>query len=118
MAILNLTQHNTSPAQVEAGVVEPEDKQTIKNLLTFDELPTQELLTQRASALAQIAIASDCQAVMIGGAPFFMAPLERALCEVGIRPMYAFSLRRSVDQAQPDGSVRKVAVFDHLGFVG
>ena len=47
-----------------------------------------------------------------------MAPLEDALRRVGIVPLYAFSIRESLDQIQPDGSVRKTAVFRHQGFVG
>jgi hypothetical protein len=47
-----------------------------------------------------------------------MAPLEVALRAHGITPLYAFSVRESVDQVQPDGSVRKVATFRHAGFVG
>ena len=34
-----------------------------------------------------------------------------------IRPVYAFTARDSVDAEQADGSVKKVAVFKHLGFV-
>jgi hypothetical protein len=55
---------------------------------------------------------------MIGGAPYLMAPLEVALRAHGITPLYAFSVRESVEQTQPDGSVRKIAVFRHGGFVG
>jgi hypothetical protein len=32
--------------------------------------------------------------------------------------VYAFSRRESTEAVQEDGSVRKVAVFRHLGFVG
>lgn len=118
MTILNLTQHMASEVQIEAGVVEPRDKAAVKAALTFTSLPSEDLLVERASALAEIASQSGCESAMIGGAPFFMAPLESALHEVGIRPLYAFSQRKSVDQPQEDGSVRKVAVFVHLGFVG
>ena len=55
--------------------------------------------------------------VMIGGAPFFMESLATALRREGYCPVYAFSRRESVEQVQADGSVRKVAVFRHLGFV-
>lgn len=54
---------------------------------------------------------------MIGGALWLMAPLELALRAVGIEPLYAFSERTSAEQIQIDGSVRKVAVFRHVGFV-
>ena len=53
---------------------------------------------------------------MIGGAPFFMGILEQELKKQGIKPVYAFSQRESVDKEMADGSVQKVAVFKHLGF--
>ena len=46
-----------------------------------------------------------------------MARLERALIERGIEPLYAFSVRESTEEVQADGSVRKVAVFKHAGFI-
>ena len=46
-----------------------------------------------------------------------MSALESALLDECITPMYAFSVRDSVEQTQPDGSVRKVNVFKHIGFV-
>lgn len=55
---------------------------------------------------------------MIGGATYLMEALAKALRDCGIRPLYAFSTRVSVEQAMPDGSVRKVNEFRHLGFVG
>ena len=55
---------------------------------------------------------------MIGGAPWMMSALEGALLDAGVQPVYAFSVRESVEQVQPDGSVRKVNVFRHVGFVG
>ena len=54
---------------------------------------------------------------MIGGAPFFMSALERALLDVGITPLYAFSIRESVEKAAEDGTVTKINVFKHVGFV-
>jgi hypothetical protein len=54
---------------------------------------------------------------MIGGLPAMMRPLEEALIRVGVMPVYAVSERESAEQAMPDGSVRKVNVFRHMGFV-
>lgn len=54
---------------------------------------------------------------MIGGAPYLMAPLERELMRRGVAPVYALSDRVSEEQAQPDGTVRKVNVFKHVGFL-
>ena len=55
--------------------------------------------------------------VMIGGAPFFMSYLETALKSASIRPVYAFTARDSVDIEQEDGTVKKTAIFKHMGFV-
>ena len=55
---------------------------------------------------------------MLGGAPFFMIVLHEMLADNGINPVYAFSVRESEEQVQADGSVKKVAVFRHRGFVG
>ena len=48
---------------------------------------------------------------------FFMGALEKAVRECGFTPVYAFSKRESEEIPQPDGSVRKVQVFRHCGFV-
>lgn len=122
MKILNLTQHKATPEQVDQGVIDlsDADRASLANALTFGELPDFDVLAARAASIALMAVghSAGCKSAMIGGAPFFMAPLERALWKVGIRPLYAFSVRESVEEAQADGSVRKVAVFRHAGFVG
>ena len=53
---------------------------------------------------------------MIGGAPYLMAELEKALWNRGIEPVYSFSERKSVE-TEKDGIVTKVNVFEHAGFV-
>lgn len=116
-AILNLTQHAATPEQVAAGVVEPANKATVQALITFDDLPMAEQLRTAAHAVAEIAAQSGAPAAMIGGAPFFMGPLECALRERGITPLYAFSKREAADVQQTDGSVKKTQVFRHVGFV-
>ena len=117
MQILNLTQHTASSEQISDGVTEPSEKSKVQQLLTFDSLPSQEELHERAQQLAEVAAAAKAKAAMIGGAPFFMGHLERALKERGVRPLYAFSQRASVEEKQPDGSVKKSAVFRHIGWV-
>ena len=128
--ILNLTQHVATDEQKAQLVVEPRMcKAKIQKLLTFEEIPTKEEIEARAKELAKIA-SSDASfyagdtdneiwitRVMIGGAPYLMGALERALREYGFTPVYAFSKRVSEEITQPDGSVRKIAVFRHLGFV-
>jgi len=132
MKILNLTQHNATPSQLAAGVVEPpaEAKSRIRRLLTFTSLPTYGEVEERAEELAELAVeiltdpdfpwicgGQDWVPVMVGGAPYLMAPLEKALLKRGLRPLYAFSKREVVEEPQPDGSVRRTMVFRHLGWI-
>jgi hypothetical protein len=130
MAILNLTQHQATTEQIEAGVIDlPADIiPIVRNLLTFDTIPTSDEMNARAHDIA--VIAADCAAsedrgdnagfalsAMIGGAPFFMTTLERALLNAGITPVYAFSVRDSREEPDGNGGVRKVNVFRHVGFI-
>jgi len=117
--ILNLTRHPATPEQKAAGVVDfsEEGRRQFSRLLTFDELPSSDEIWQRALLIASSAKRDDPEAAMIGGAPFLMAPLEKALRMVGITPLYAFSRREAVEETLPDGSVKKTQVFRHLGFV-
>lgn len=117
--ILNLTQHVATAEQVEVGVVELADKKTLQKLITFEEIPTTAELEIRAFGVACIALSDPgfTGTVMIGGAPFFMTPLEHALRVRKIRTLYAFSKRESVDQVQADGSTKKTQVFRHAGFI-
>ena len=118
--ILNLTQHDATPEQVAAGVVDSAAIADIRRLLTVDLIPSRSEIQARANDLAWIAALSRDSGyshAMIGGAPWMMRALEDALIDQGIEPVYAFSVRESVDQHQADGSVRKVAVFKHAGFI-
>jgi len=119
MSTLNLTQHLATPQQIADGVVEPstETKERIKALLTFNEIPTCEEVERRAKELAGIAKASGHANALIGGAPWFMAPLERALVYAGIMPVYSFSQRRSVERLDEAGKVIKSTEFVHTGFI-
>lgn len=117
--IINLTQHQATPEQRAAGVVDFDEPylSRLRQALTFEDLPDDEEVYQRAVAIAEMAESSGCSHAMLGGAPFLMAPLEREVAHRMIEPLYAFSARVSIEEAQPDGSVCKVAVFRHLGFV-
>ena len=121
MTILNLTQHAATPEQIAQGVgdLNPHhgEIQQLKSLLTFESLPTAEEVYERAYAIAALAQSYFVDTAMIGGAPYLMGALERALNKVGIKPVYAFSERVSEEQVQEDGSVHKVNVFKHIGFI-
>ena len=115
--ILNLTQHAATADQSAQGVFEPREKANVQQLLTFDILPTREDIVARAETLAQIAEAENASKAMVGGAPYLMGALECALKKRGIQPLYAFSVRESVEETLPTGEVIKKNVFRHLGFV-
>jgi len=120
--ILNLTQHVATPEQVAAGVQDlpKAERAHLVALLTVDALPTRQEIDARCAdiaLLAALAVEQHPVQAMIGGAPWMMRALEDALIEQGIEPIYAFSVRESAEQVQPDGSVRKVMVFRHAGWV-
>ena len=118
--ILNLTQHAATAEQIAQGVgdLNPHhgEIQQLKNLLTFDSLPSAETVYERAYAIAALAQSYFVDVAMIGGAPYLMGALERALNKVGIKPLYAFSERVSVEKIV-DGVVVKTNEFKHIGFI-
>lgn len=118
---INLTQHDLTQDQIEAGAYEPtpEDKAKIKKLLTFDEPPTYVDLFNRAHEISKIVREGgyNAKCALIGGAPYFMCHLENSLLGNDIVPVYAFSKRVSVEEQQPDGSVVKKNVFKHEAFI-
>ena len=116
MKIANLTQHAATPAQVDAGVFDLLTDEQKNELLNFDVIPKHVDLFNHAFALATIAKKSGADAAMIGGAPYLMGVLEGTLKIAGIKPLYAFSKRNSVDVHNADGTVSKKVVFEHLGF--
>jgi hypothetical protein len=122
-AIINLTQHPATKEQLAAGVVDVCNEEALRGLLTFNECPTHQEVVDRAVQIVKLATeSSETQGMafmyaMIGGAPYLMRPLETALLCAGITPVYAFSKRVSEEKVMPDGSVQKVNVFKHIGFV-
>lgn len=126
--ILNLTQHLATPEQIAQGVVDlpPGRRKHLIDLLTVDELPTNDEIKARCSDIAAIAalvvhnnLGGDDPhplEAMIGGAPWMMSALEKALRDQGVTPIYAFSVRESVEMVV-EGAVKKTAVFRHVGFV-
>ena len=116
---VNLTMHKSTPDQVEAGVfdLEGEAREQLLALLDFAEPPKAREILDRAHNIADLAARAGAEKAMIGGALWLMAPLAERLRGRGIEPMYAFSRRETVEEAQADGTVRKVAVFRFAGWV-
>ncbi len=101
----------------EQGVDDFEGSQlsTLKSFLLFEEIPTKEEILQKAQEIAFMA--EGYSAAMIGGAPYLMAPLQEALKKKGIKTLFSFSKRVSEEIQTPNGEVKKVITFKHLGFV-
>ena len=118
MKIVNLTQHNPTAEQGAAGVFNAaDDVAVVKAALLFTTLPSVEEISSRAQTLAQIAKESGAEAALIGGAPYLMGALETALKAVGVKPLYSFTERVSVETTNEAGEVVKTNVFKHIGFV-
>lgn len=117
--ILNLTQHKATAEQKAAGVedVHDIDFKWVQKALTFKHLPDEEDINHCVVELLDIAAEYNIDTVMIGGAPWLMARLQKELQEQGHRVVYAFSQRESVETQNEDGEVVKTSVFKHIGFV-
>ena len=120
--ILNLTQHNATKDQQDAGIIDmPVDFQTtLKGLLTFPTQYTRADLEYRALQIHEL-VRDFCgtskevlEGVMIGGMPSFMPVLESVLISKGIKVGYACTERKSVDK-EVDNKIIKTAVFVHAG---
>lgn len=114
--ILNLTIHPTSIKQIKDGVVDmlDSDQAVLVHFLTVEDLPDKANLAFRAGQIAGIAYKYQPDKAMIGGIPCLMAFLETALKVIGIQPVYAFSIRESVENPETG---EKISKFNHLGFV-
>ena len=119
MILINLTQHNLTKEQLQGAVEVGNDvRDEVIKLITFNELPTAGVIKDNASRLA--AICRDMQAshAVIGGAPYFMGPLEQSLRRVGITPLYAFTERVAVEVTDPvTGEVTKTSKFNFAGWI-
>lgn len=117
MRILNLTQHNATAAQLQDGIenIPSKHQEQLEKLLTFPAGYDLTDLVTSAKALANLTKKLGYEAVMVGGMPSFMPILQAELVKADISVGYARTERVSIDQVQPDGSVRKVSVFKHVG---
>ena len=145
--ILNLTQHNATPEQIKAGVVDLplQYQEKLKKLLTFNELPDCNKIQKRAEAVGDLVeefltddlspIKDEVKAIMELEEDkridefkklklAFMiggAPYLMSALEEELSyfgiPLYAFTKRVVEEVVKEDGSVEKKAVFKHEGFV-
>lgn len=75
-------------------------------------------IKNNASRLAEICRDMHASHAVIGGAPYFMGPLEQALRKAGIVPLYAFTERVAVEVTDPiTGEVTKTSKFNFAGWI-
>lgn len=119
MKLINLTQHILTAQQLEGSVeVTTGVRDEVIKLITFNELPTTEELKGNASRLAEICRDMHATHAVIGGAPYFMGPLEQALRKAGIVPLYAFTERVVMEMInQETGEVTKTSKFNFAGWI-
>lgn len=119
MIIINLTQHNLTQEQLKGAVeVGTDVRDEIVKLITFNGLPTAGEIKGNASRLAEICRDMHASHAVIGGAPYFMGPLEQALRKAGIVPLYAFTERVAVEVVNPKtGEVTKTSKFNFAGWI-
>ena len=143
--IINLTQHQATTEQTEVGVFSNAAIAAIATLTNFVGMPTKEQIVVVAKEVAEqlhqlveswtlspeeldrerkeetglhyYTTRLTVWKVMIGGAPWFMSSLEKELEANGFKPVYSFSERVSVEQMEADGSVKKINIFRHVGFI-
>lgn len=113
----NVSQHIASEAQIEDGVVEPQNKERFTDLLTFTVLPSREEIWSRAEKIIMEVQEEGWTTIMVGCAQFFASELERAAERKNIKIVYSFSLRVSEEKVMPDGTVKKIGYFVHQGFI-
>ena len=120
--MINLTQHKATPEQVKEGVIDTDSeiRKILLELLTFEDISetSPESLSNRANQISEIANLDGVHnSALIGGALFFMPYLITALKEKKIKPVYSFTKRVIENEFSSDGSVKKTAVFKHVGFI-
>lgn len=119
MIIINLTQHQLTQEQLQGAVQVCNDvRDEVIKLITFNGLPTAGEIKDNASRLAEICRDMHASHAVIGGAPYFMGPLEQALRRVGVTPLYAFTERVAVEVTDPNtGEVTKTSKFNFAGWI-
>ena len=101
---------------VELNVVRKGDFNQLLDVPADPDLG-REWFVERAQVIAEALGGFDSADVVLAmGQPQLAAAIQAEARNAGAFVVEAVSERRSVEQTQPDGSTRKVAVFVHRGF--
>jgi hypothetical protein len=125
MAILNTIQHPLTEVQISQLEMLGEQETIIhlrnSNPELFNHIansPADEyLLTLLADKLVQVVINEGFSSVILPlGSPAFMFELGKIIGKRGLnhKNFFAHTERRSTEEVQDDGSVKKVSLFEHV----
>jgi hypothetical protein len=78
--------------------------------------PVAEINDLLISAIVSFAEVNLATGALVAGEPGHMVSCIKALQEAGVTCFHATTTRVSEDQAEPDGSIKKVSVFKHVRF--
>jgi len=112
--ILNLTQHNSSTEQIEQGLVEPEDKALVKELLTLRVNSPEEMrkaIDTKVQLLLNVADSHRPTTILVGGHPGLIAVLVGELKFQQYKVVMSHTDRVVVEKAGV-----KTSVFKHKFF--
>lgn len=96
MSIINLTQYPTTVEMKKLGIVDLKESayKTLLRHLVFMECPDKARIKEAAKNIAALAYTASVMyhtnKALIGGDPFLMPSLEKALRKLGIQPVYLF----------------------------
>lgn len=120
---INCTQHNLTPAQLAAAEqfgqvaefrdLNPDLFGRLARMQGDEDL--NELATEFGEWLATLKLPITLHLPI--GTPAFMYVLARQPARASVKVVFSFSLRRSEDVPQPDGTIRKQQVFDFQKFL-
>jgi hypothetical protein len=119
MRVINLTKYRATPDQIEAGVLDVTDSLfgQLRVALTFDKPPTPDEIIKRSQAIVDVAREADNVNVMIGGDLWMIPIIERLLYTNGFSVWYPLSKIVFKHVTKHDGTIEKMMVFHHEGFV-
>jgi hypothetical protein len=123
--VFNLTRHKATKDQKAVGIIDlPYEYITrINTLSTFEPIPTSTHLIERANEIVavlqeyiRISGMYEVDSVMLGGAPYFNAVLDKVLTINGFVPCYPFTLKQSQHNIENNKTV-STTVYKHMGLV-
>lgn len=115
--IYNLTQFEATENQKEDGIVDVDNAEYIKEMLTFIEFPTPDIMFKKATNIANYAKNLGASEVLIGGPQYFMPYLTRALKSNNIKCYYSYAPKIEFYKVNADGSKKHEVSFEYLGMV-